>query len=491
MVIAGSEFPLRWTARRVPLLAAFGTLVLLGAAVPARAAEPVPAASTPTGASASLAIPHTTEVLDNGLRVIYHRDPSIPTVVVNVSYNVGSRYEVQGRTGFAHLFEHLMFMGTARAPTRMFDAWMEQGGGWNNAWTSADRTDYFDIGPTSSLPLLLWLEADRMGTLGASMTEEKLNTQRDIVRNERRQNYENEPFGLADLKLTELLFPPGHPYHHPVIGSHADLEAATVADVRAFFAKWYVPSNASLVVAGDFDLTPTRALVRQYFGALAKAPVPADPYQSANDLRVDLAQPPVQPTRVRMTDNVEHTRVTLAWRSADQFAPGDAELDLAAMLLGDGESSRLHRQMVLVDKTAQAVNVRQDSARHGSSFRIEVELRPDVSADRAIATTMVALQALAATPPTTAELQRAQAKYLTVFYTRMQSVRERASLLNAYQAALGTPDYVARDMARYQAVTAAGIQGAIKAVLAAPQVVLEVVPKPKSAGVAAASAGVK
>ncbi|NOU26692.1 MAG: insulinase family protein, partial [Polyangiaceae bacterium] len=209
------------------------------------APPPAPVPSTP---APTVALPHTVEKLPNGMTVIYHPDHTVPTVVVNVSYSVGSRNEVAGRTGFAHLFEHLMFMGTKRAPTKMFDAWMEAAGGWNNAWTSEDRTDYFDVGPPSALPLLLWLEADRMRDIGPLMTQEKLDAQRDVVKNERRQSYENRPYGKADLRLSELLYPPGHPYHHPVIGSHDDLTAAQVEDVKAFFAQWYDPANASLVV---------------------------------------------------------------------------------------------------------------------------------------------------------------------------------------------------------------------------------------------------
>ena len=165
------------------------------------------------------------------MTVILHENHDVPIVVVNVSFGVGSRFEAPGRTGFAHLFEHLMFMGTRRVPPKAFDAWMERAGGWNNAWTSKDRTEYYDVGPPSSLDLLLWMEADRLRDLGPLMTLEKLDAQREVVRNERRQTSENTPYGKVELRLPELLYPESHPYHHPVIGSHADLEAATVDDV--------------------------------------------------------------------------------------------------------------------------------------------------------------------------------------------------------------------------------------------------------------------
>ncbi|MBK8936739.1 MAG: insulinase family protein [Polyangiaceae bacterium] len=184
------------------------------------------------------------------MTVILSEDRSVPLVAVNVMVKVGSRFEKDKRSGFAHLFEHLMFMGTDRVPTGAFDTLMESEGGWNNAWTSEDRTDYFEVGPAHTLPLLLWLEADRLSSLGASMTQEKLDAQRKVVRNERRERSENKPYGKIELRLPELLYPKGHPYHHPVIGSHEDLEAATVNDVKSFFAEYYAANNLSLVGRG-------------------------------------------------------------------------------------------------------------------------------------------------------------------------------------------------------------------------------------------------
>ena len=214
---------------------------------------------------AGLHVPFEKYQLKNGLTVVLAPDHTVPIVAVNNMVRVGSRFEANGRTGFAHLFEHLMFMGTERVPTGVFDQTMEKQGGWNNAWTSEDRTDYFEVGPAHVLPLFLWLEADRLSALGSTMTQEKLDAQRNVVRNERRQRSENEPYAKVELRLPELLYPEGHPYHHPVIGSHADLEAATVADVKRFFAEHYVPNNMSLVVAGDFDVAATKADVERMF----------------------------------------------------------------------------------------------------------------------------------------------------------------------------------------------------------------------------------
>ena len=207
--------------------------------------------------------------LPNGLNVILMPDPTLPQVVVNLWYGVGAKDEVEGRTGFAHLFEHLMFMGTTRLPGSGFDDLMEASGGHNNAWTSEDATDYYDVGPSNLVDTLLWMEADRMEGLSRAMTQEKLDLQRDVVRNERRQSYEDAPYGEIWLVMPEAMYPAGHPYAHTVIGSHEDLQAATVDDVVGFFNTWYVPGNASLVVAGDFDPAAVKITIERLFGGLA------------------------------------------------------------------------------------------------------------------------------------------------------------------------------------------------------------------------------
>src|SRR5499426_489532 len=224
-----------------------------------------------------LTIAFDTFVLENGLPVILHVDRSSPLVAVDVWYHVGSKDEVPGRTGFAHLFEHLMFMGSKNAPYPSFDAIMESWGGHNNGTTSNDRTNYYEIGPRNLLETFLWLEADRLATLAEVITEEELEKQRKVVQNERRQSYENRPYGRTELRIPEIMYPAEHPYHWPTIGSQEDLEAASVADVRHFFERFYRPSNASLAIAGDFDPAEARALVDRYFGWQPKLPAPERP----------------------------------------------------------------------------------------------------------------------------------------------------------------------------------------------------------------------
>ena len=469
------------------MLASAALAVTLPAATaPAKAApaakKAAPAAKNAEAPPPRVDIPFTREVLANGLTVIFHVDHALPIVTVDGLVKVGSRHEEAHRTGFAHLFEHLMFMGTARVPTKMFDAWMETEGGFNNAGTSEDRTEYYDVGPSRSLPLLLWLEADRFGSLGKEMNDDKLKAQRDVVRNERRQTSENRPYGKVELRLPELLYPEGHPYHHPVIGSHEDLEAATVPDVKAFFDRFYVPNNLSLVVAGDFDPQQARALIQALFGAWPRANVPPAP----------VGIPPKLTSVVRETilDNVELPKTIIAFHSPARFAPGDAEMDLAAMILEHGKASRLYKALVYDRPLAQEVDAGQSSQDLGSYFSIEAIAQPGVKLDDLEAAIDAEVAKLVAGPVSAEELQRAKNQYETSFVSRLQSVSERAALLNRYEAGKGDPGFAEKDLQRYRDVTPESLQAVMKRVLdPGARVVLRVVPKPKDAAPAAGQGG--
>jgi predicted Zn-dependent peptidase len=438
--------------------------VAVTAAAPARADD-----------GADVSIPFTPSKLPNGMTVILHEDHTVPEVVVNISYGVGSRFEQPKRTGFAHLFEHLMFMGTRRAPTKMFDAWMEAAGGWNNAWTSEDRTDYFDVGPPTALNLILWLEADRLRDLGPVMTLEKLNAQRDVVRNERRQSAENQPYGKAELRLPELVYPPSHPYHHPTIGSHEDLEAATVDDVKAFFATYYDPANASLVVAGDFDPAKTLATITRYFGSIPSRGVPPDPGAPGFDSTVTTLKSVVRET---IPDQVELPKIIMAWQTPKHFAPGDAELDLVGAVLALGKASRLYRTLVYDQKLAQDVSAGQASGELGSRFEVSVLAQPGVSLDKLEAAIDKELAKIRTAKVSDEELTRAKNWTESAFVRRLESVRERASILNAYQAEVKDPGYAAKDLARYRAATADALKDtAAKYLDPNARVIVRVVPK--------------
>jgi predicted Zn-dependent peptidase len=422
------------------------------------------------GADGTLSVPFTRYTLDNGMVVILHEDHALPLVAVNIMVKVGSRFEEPHRTGFAHLFEHLMFMGTRRVPTKMFDAWMEAEGGWNNAGTSEDRTDYYEVGPSHSLPLLLWLEADRFASLGKEMNLEKLNAQRDVVRNERRQTSENQPYGKVELRLPELLYPEGHPYHHPVIGSHEDLQAATVDDVKAFFDRFYLPNNASLVVAGDFDRTRIKEVIETYFGALSAGEVPKAPAGEAPRLG--------SVVRATLPDNVELPKVVMAWHSAARFTPGDAELDLASVILEQGKSSRLYKALVYDRPLAQEVKASQSSQDLSSVFSIEAIAQPGVDLGKLEAAIDAEVAKLRSEPVSAEELGRAKNQFETGFVSKIQSIAERADLLNRYQTYVGDPGYIERDLARYRGVTPESLQAVLKGTLdPEARVILRVVPK--------------
>ncbi len=452
-------------------LVAFGalaTLVTSAALVGPTFAVPSALAAGP--AESKLEIPFTKRTLPNGLTVILHEDHALPLVAVNALVKVGSHFEERGRTGFAHLFEHLMFMGTQRAPTRMFDAWMEAEGGSNNAWTSEDRTDYHDVGPTHSLPLLLWLEADRFASIGPEMTKDKLDAQREVVRNERRQSYENQPYAKLDLRLPELLYPEGHPYHHPVIGSHEDLQAATVDDVKAFFARWYAPNNISLVVAGDIDPAKVGPEIERLFGSMPRVDVPPDAVPPTPVLKGVV--------RETLPDDVKLPKIVMAWHSPRHFAPGDAELDLLGEILQHGKASRLYKALVYDHPLAQEVRAEQHSQELSSYFTVEAIAQPGTSLDALEKAIDAELARVTAAPPSAEELARAQNQFETSFVTRLQSVPARASQLNQYQQSVGDPGYAEKDLARYRAATPAAVQAIARQVLDPnARVILRVVPK--------------
>jgi predicted Zn-dependent peptidase len=409
--------------------------------------------------------------LPNGLQVVLHVDHSLPQVVVDTWYRVGSKDEVKGRSGFAHLFEHLMFMGTNRLPDNGFDTQMEKYGGWNNAWTMEDATNYYDVGPANLLPVFLWMEADRMEDLGNAMTQKKLDLQREVVRNERRQSYEDEPYGVAWLEVPRLLYPPGHPYDHSVIGSHEDLEAATLQDVKDFFATWYVPNNATIVVAGDFDPAAVKPLIEHDFGHLAGHPLPE---------RVAPPQPTApQLPKIEVQDDVEVPQADFFWISPAAYKPGDAELRLCASLLGDGESSRLYQKLV-VTGLAQDVQVYQSPTLLSSNFLVQVTASEKGSLDQIESVVRSEIETLRSQPPTDSEMQRLKNQFEYTFLTGLESLQERAVKLNEYAAYTGSPDYLSQDLARFRNATAQGLSDAAKTWLD-PQKMAKIVVLPKPA----------
>jgi len=390
-------------------------------------------------------VKHEKYQLPNGLTVILHEDHRLPVATINLWYYVGSKDEVARRSGFAHLFEHLMFMGTERVPGGQFDQIMEAGGGWNNASTSEDRTNYFSYGPANQLPTLLWLDADRLQQLGQAMNQEKLDKQREVVRNERRQSYENRPYGRAELRIPELMFPPGHPYHIPVIGTHEDLIAATVDDVKDFFAKYYVPCNASLVVAGDFDPAAIKPVIARLYGTLPRGSTPV--HRDAPPVRLSGV------VRSTVSDDVQFAKTYLVYHSPAAFQPGDAEMDLIAATLAEGISSRLYQKLVYEQPLASEVSAYQESMLLGSLFRIEATAKPDVPLERIEQAIDEALAAYRDNGPTAEELERHKARMEFAAVNRLQSVLAKADALNQYQFFFGEPNSFQRDLDRYRRAT--------------------------------------
>ena len=415
------------------------------------------ALAAPAGESKSGGLSCEKYALENGMTVILHVDRTLPIAGVNLWYRVGARNEPAGRSGFAHLFEHLMFMGTKRVPNSTFDDMMEAAGGSNNADTSLDRTDYYASGPSSILPMLLWLDADRLEALGPTMTKEKLDLQRDVVRNEIRQQVENRPYGRAYEQSFRLLYPPGHPYHNAVYGTHQDLEAADVNDVKDFFATFYTPDNCSLVVAGDFDPAAIKPIIARLYGTLPRGK-PA-PYPKIAPAKLDRV------IRTTMLDKVQQPMIEFNYHSPGAYADGDAELNLLAGILAEGHDSRLYRRLVMQDQSAVSVSVSQDSAALGSVYRVSVNAKPDANLSKVEAAIDEELARIANEGPTADEVRQRAATAELDIVRSLQDFRNRATRLNEYEYYYGDPNSLQRDMDRYRNATADGVRQWAKRVL--------------------------
>ena len=440
--------------RQFALVALAGLAVLTGAAH-AAAAPAAPAASQAPD------IQFEKYTLPNGLQVILHVDRKLPIVNVNQWFHVGSKNEKPGRTGFAHLFEHMMFQGSKNVPGEYFSivetlgANLQEGG--VNGTTDNDRTNYFATVPSGNLETLLWLESDRLATLLDGVDQAKLDNQRDVVKNERRQSFENQPYGRWVELLSEELFPAGHPYSWPVIGSMRDLSAASLDDVKEFFQTYYTPNNLSLVIAGDFDIAEAKRLVEKYFG-----PIPPGPA---------LARPKLDPVTleagkiVEIADRVPQERVYMIWPTAPLYAAGDAEMDLAARVLTDGLSSRLNKALVYDAQKATNVNAFQFGLEAANCLVVIANARPgvDVAELETLITKEVAR--LASAGPTPAELDRAKNKQETQYIAGLERIGGfggKADLLNQYNTYLGDPGRFAWDLARWRAVTPESLKAAVK-----------------------------
>ena len=415
----------------------------------------LPAFAQQTAAPRKIELPYTQFTLPNGLTVILHEDHAVPLVSTNMWYHVGSAREKTGRTGFAHLFEHLMFMGSGHVKPGEFDDWLEGVGGTNNGSTENDRTNYWINVPSNSIELALFLESDRMGYLLDSMTPKTVDAQRDVVKNERRQSYENRPYGQAELLLGELLYPEGHPYHWPVIGYMPDLTAASYEDVVDFFKKYYAPGNASLVVAGDINPATTRRLVEKWFGDV-KAGAAVEPVTVPGVALTGV-------TKKSVTDKVQLPRVYVAWLTPAHFAPGDAALDMVADALAGGKNSRLYKRLVYEMQIAQDVNAYQASQALSSYFLIQATARPGHTVDELMKVIDEEIVKLQTQTPDAHETDRSINTIEASFLKRMERIGGfggKADQLNAYYTMTGDPDYFNEDLARYRSMSPSDVRAA-------------------------------
>jgi zinc protease len=408
-------------------------------------------------------------MLPNGLEVILHQDHTTPMIAVDTWFHVGSGDEKAGHTGFAHLFEHLMFMGSEHVPTGQFDQLLEAAGGNNNGSTTEDRTNYYETTPSNALPLAMYLDSDRMGFLLQALDSAKVDLQRNVVQNERRQSVDNVPYGKADEVILAALYPKGHPYSWPVIGSMADLSAATLTDVQTFFRTYYAPNNATLVIAGDFNADSAKALVKRYYGDIPRGPqLPTRPVPAAVVIPRD--------TFLVLEDKVQIPRVYYTWPSVKNFASDDAALSVLSSVLADGKNSRLYKRLVYDLQIAQDVNAYQYGQKLAGYFQIEVTPREGVTPARIDSLIRSELARIQKDGITSRELARVQNSTRSQFLRSLATDLGKAELLNQYNYLVGDPDYVQRDAARYDAVTRGDVQRVARTYLSKPKVVLTVVP---------------
>ncbi len=402
-------------------------------------------------------IPIERRMLDNGLRVVLSRDPRAPLVAVNLWYDVGSKHEKPGKTGFAHLFEHMMFQGSANVEKGQHFSLVQAAGGTLNASTWLDRTNYFETLPGHELELALWLEADRMASLLPAMTQEKLDNQRDVVKNERRWSVDNQPYGVVGREHAGARLPRVHPYHHSTIGSMEDLSAASLEDVGEFFSTYYAPNNAVLTVAGDFETDAAMTMIERHFG-----PIPANP---ALPPPPDMSVEPLlgQELRETVPDQVPLPRIYLAHRTPPFGTDAFDALDVAADILGSGRASRLYAALVRTQRLAQDVSVFVFPIVGGASmFALWVTARPGVTTEALEAATLAEIDRLATDGPTEADLERVRNLHAAHFAGGLERISERADRLSMYTCLFDEPERINSELERREAVDAGRVMVALR-----------------------------
>ena len=422
-------------------------------------------------ASDSIKIPFETYKLPNSLTVIFSVDRTTPTVAVNVWYYVGSKNEMPGRTGFAHLFEHVMFTGSGHVPYGLHDKLTEGVGGGNNGTTNNDRTNYFETIPSNYLETALWLESDRMGFLLDKLDIDKLNAQRDVVKNERRQSYDNQPYGRVSEIFSAAMYPKGHPYSWPVIGSMADLSAASEEDVKAFFRLYYAPNNATLAVVGNFDPAQAKAWIQKYFGDLPKGkPVqrPSVPLGKLDSSK-----------RLVYEDRVQVPRLYIQWPTVGFRNDDDYALSVLSSIMAGSRTARLTKALVYDSQKASQVSGFQNSAENVGVFQITVVPRPESTLTELEASVDQVLQRFISEGPTAEELQKAKSGLELSFLRGLESNLGKANQLIGGAVFYNNPAFFSTDYQKTLAVTAADVKRVASQYLTRSRIVLSVVPKGK------------
>jgi len=390
-----------------------------------------------------LDFPCQKEKLDNGLEVILYEDNSLPIVSVNIWYRVGSANEEKGKTGFAHLFEHMMFQGSLNVPKEMHFKYIQEAGGTLNGSTSFDRTNYFETLPSNSLELALWLESDRMGFLLPSLTQEKLNNQKDVVINERKQNYDNQPYGLAWEILFAALFPEGHPYSWPTIGYQKDIEKFELDEVKRFFEKFYAPNNASLVIAGQIDKKDSLHLVKKYFDE-----IPANVYLSSSKSQQQYLS---ENKKIVHAENVQLEKMYLAWHSDLLYKPDDAAMDILSEVISGSKNSVLQRKLIFEKQKVQNVSAFQFSGAINGMFIITATLMTQSSSEEVKEIILNEISQIK-NNITDEDVIRAKNSIRSSFIYSLQKIESIADYLNSYNTYLGNPNSFNHDLSRYESV---------------------------------------
>jgi zinc protease len=415
--------------------------------------------------------------LANGLTVILSEDHRLPQVAVDVWYHVGAANQTPGRSGFAHLFEHMMFSGSKHVQPSPIQVLESLGASGLNGTTNFDRTNYFEVVPASQLAAALWVESDRMGYLLDTLDEQKLKIQRDVVSNEKRQSYENRPYGPAGLRLCDLLFPKPHPYYECVIGDIADIQSASATDVRQFFRTYYGPQNASLALVGDFDPKMARGLVEKYFGPIPRGPEVKLP---------DIPQPAVGKLVKEVVEDklAEMPRLILAWKGVRQYTDEEPAGDVLGDVLGTGKTSRLYKALVFERQLASGVNASNVTLGLAGWFQITVTAARGHGLDEIRPVVRQILADVEEKGVSKPEVERATRNIIA---NRLRTVERiggfggKADLLNNYQVFLGDPGYLPRDIARYRAVTPEAVQAFARKYLASDQrIEMDVIPAPRT-----------